>query len=77
MGHYSPLPSRKMDNAMFRSPCGEVVLTDYGVGRVANAGVNEIQYGGVGKGHVCTRAPELLTGRNTNTFASDVYVSCF
>lgn len=62
------------DNMMFRTPGGQVVLTDYGVGRIANGGVHESMYDGKGRGHIFTRAPELLDGRHANTFASDVCV---
>lgn len=60
---------------MRRTPSGDVVLTDYGVGRIANGGVNELKYNGIGQGHIITRAPEVLRSHHANTFASDVCVN--
>lgn len=57
---------------MRRTPGGEVVLTDYGVGRIANGGVHEVVYAGHAAGTMLYLAPELLGVDQTNTFASDV-----
>lgn len=63
------------DNVMRRSLGGEVVLTDFGVGRVSSKSVDVSRYEGLAKGHIATRAPELLDGRLKNTFASDMQVA--
>lgn len=60
------------DNIMFRTPAGDLVLTDYGVSLIARAGVDAVTMYGSGRGHIFTRAPEVLTGRYTNSFASDM-----
>ena len=62
----------KPENIMLRTPGGELVLTDYGVGRIARGGVDEASYYGSAGGTVVYMAPELLGERHTNTFASDV-----
>ena len=62
----------KPENIMLRTPGGELVLTDYGVGRIARGGVNEAAYYGDAAGTIVYMAPELLDERHTNTFASDV-----
>lgn len=66
---------------MLRSPGGETVLTDFGVGRIANAGVNFARYADMAAGTMGTAAgtllylaPELLTGRLANTYESDMCV---
>ena len=61
-------------NLMLRTPGGEAVLTDYGVGRIANAGVDVALYTGDAKGTMLYLAPELIGGGKANTFASDVCV---
>ena len=65
----------KPENIMLRTPGGELVLTDYGVGRIARGGVNEAVYAGIAGGTVAYMAPELLDESHTNTFASDVCVA--
>ena len=62
----------KPENIMLRGPGGELVLTDYGSGRIARGGVNEARYYGAAGGTVVYMAPELLDERHTNTFASDM-----
>lgn len=57
---------------MRRTPGGDVVLTDYGVGRIANAGVDEVVYAGQGAGTRYYLSPELFEHGHANTFASDV-----
>lgn len=59
---------------MRRNPGGTVVLTDYGVGRIANGGVNEVIYAGPAAGSMLYLAPELIEVgvQRANTFASDV-----
>jgi len=65
----------KPENIMLRTPGGELVLTDYGVGRIARGGVNEVRYSGRAGGTVVYMAPDLLDGaHDNNTFASDVCV---
>lgn len=61
---------------MFRTRGGEVVLSDFGVGRIANAGMDERMYAGAAAGSLVYLAPELLADPEhlTNTFASDMYV---
>ena len=59
---------------MLRAPGGDVVLTDYGVGRISNAGVNVALYAGDAAGTMLYLAPELIGGGRANTFASDVCV---
>lgn len=61
-------------NIMFRSIGGDVVITDLGVSRVSNAGVNVALYsrGIPARGMELYFAPELISGSSTNTFASDV-----
>ena len=59
---------------MRRTPGGDVVLTDFGVGRIANAGVNVALYPGVATGTMLYVAPELIGKSRANTFASDVCV---
>lgn len=59
---------------MLRHPGEEVVLTDYGVGRIANAGVDVALYTGDAAGTLLYLAPELAGGGKTNTFASDMCV---
>jgi serine/threonine protein kinase len=59
---------------MRRTPGGDVVLTDYGVGRIANAGVDVAMYTGDAAGTMLYLAPELIGGGRANTFASDVCV---
>lgn len=62
---------------MFRTPGGEVVVTDYGVGRISSAGVNTAEYKRKGDavGSIPYWAPELFGESNANTFASDVCVT--
>jgi len=64
----------KPENIMLRTPGGELVLTDFGVGRIARGGVNEVLNvsGGPAGGTVLYKAPELLDGLHASTFASDV-----
>lgn len=57
---------------MFREPGGDVVLTDYGMGRIANVGVGIAVDAGTPTGNVFILAPELIRMRCVNTFASDV-----
>lgn len=59
---------------MLRTPTGEVVLTDYGVGRISRGSVDSAKYYGNGRGNFITLAPEILLGKHANTFASDVCV---
>jgi hypothetical protein len=59
---------------MRRARGGEVVLTDYGTGRIANAGADVALYAGVASGTWFYFAPELIRGGMANTFASDVCV---
>ena len=61
-------------NVMLRVPGGDVVLTDYGVGRISNAGVDVALYAGDAAGTMLYLAPELIGGGRANTFASDVCV---
>lgn len=71
-----PYPSLQGANIMRRTRGGEVVLTDYGVGRIANAGVDVATYAGTAAGTMLYLSPELMRGeRRANTFASDVCVS--
>ena len=65
----------KPENIMLRTPGGELVLTDYGIGRIASGGVDEASELGTASGTVAYMAPELLDDDHTNTFASDVCVS--
>lgn len=60
---------------MRRTPGGEAVLCDYGVGRIANGGANEVLYAGVAAGSMLYLAPELIEVdvRRANTFASDCH----
>jgi len=62
----------KPENIMLRAPGGELVLTDFGVGRIARGGVDEALYYGAAGGTVVYMAPELLDERHASTFASDV-----
>ena len=62
----------KPENIMLRAPDGELVLTDYGVGRIAHGGIDEASYYGRAGGTVVYMAPELLDGCHASTFASDV-----
>lgn len=48
-------------------------MTDYGVGRIANAGVDVAEYAGSAAGTTLILAPELIGGGRANTFASYVY----
>ena len=64
----------KPENVMLRTPGGELVLTDYGVGRIARGGVDEAVYYGTAGGTVVYMAPELLDERHASTFASDMCV---
>ena len=47
------------------APGRELVLTDYGVERVARGGVDEASYYGTAGGTVAYMAPELLDERHT------------
>ena len=69
----------KPENIMLRAPGGELIITDYGIGRIAHGGVNEASYYGSASGTVAYMAPELLDGGHAPTFASDVCVpgQCF
>jgi serine/threonine protein kinase len=64
----------KPENIMLRTPGGELVLTDYGVGRISNGGADESEYieADAAHGTKLYLAPELLDGRHANTFASDM-----
>ena len=62
----------KPENIMLRVPDGDLVLTDYGVGRIAHGGVNETVYHGEAGGTVAYSAPELFDGKHACTFATDV-----
>ena len=61
-------------NVMFRSVSGEAVITDFGLSRISNGGVDEPLYsfGRSARGMALYFAPELFSATNTNTFASDV-----
>ena len=64
----------KPENIMLRTPGGELVLTDYGVGRISNGGADESEYieADAAHGTKLYLAPELLDGKHANTFASDM-----
>ena len=62
----------KPENIVLRTPGGKLVLTDYGVSRIARGGVDEPLYYGAAGGTVIYMAPELLDGRHASTFASDM-----
>ena len=67
----------KPENILIRAPSGLLVLTDYGLSRISNGGADEPEYAhdAPPKGSWFYLAPELLGGRLTNTFASDMCVS--
>lgn len=65
----------QLTNIVFRTPGGEVVLTDYGMSRIAEAGVGAMNYSDAGPpvdGTAHFFAPELVGGGRPNTYASDV-----
>ena len=64
----------KPENIMLRTPGGELVLTDFGVGRIARGGVDEATNvtAGPAGGTTAYMAPELHDGTHASTFASDM-----
>ena len=67
----------KPESIMMRTPDGELVLTDFGVNRVAHGEFDEMIYHGFSTGATFYVAPELLgddSGCLAKTSASDVYV---
>ena len=65
----------KPSNVMFRTPGGEVVITDYGVGFVSNAGTDLAKYYRDNErfGTILYHAPELMDDHHKNIFASDIW----
>ena len=64
----------KPENIMLRTPGGELVLTDYGVGRIARGGVDEAtaRTGGDVNGTYPYWAPELFDDVHVNSYATDM-----
>ena len=64
----------KPENIMLRTPGGELVLTDYGVGRIARGGVDEAtaRTDGVVNGTYPYWAPELFDDVHVNSYATDM-----
>jgi len=64
----------KPENIMLRTPGGELVLTDYGVSRIARGGVDlpTARTGGIVEGTYPYWAPELFDGVHVNSLASDM-----
>lgn len=62
------------DNVMLRLPRGDVVLTDYGLSRISNSGVDVAEYEGNAAGDMLYLAPELIREGHANMYSSDVCV---